>query len=117
MSARRIDRQRLAALLGMVGSDHDGEALNAARLADRMVRQSGATWFQVLELADMSRAHEGPPVGWRGLISECLRKPCELTPWERRFLQSLQAFRRPSERQLDTLREIAARVAISRAAA
>jgi hypothetical protein len=32
------DRERLARLLGMIGSAHDGEALNAARLADRLIR-------------------------------------------------------------------------------
>jgi hypothetical protein len=43
-----INRERLAQLLGMLGSDHDGEVLNAARLAAREVRNAGATWPQLL---------------------------------------------------------------------
>ncbi len=39
---------RLAKLLGMVGSNQDGEALNAARLADNLVRQHGITWHVVM---------------------------------------------------------------------
>ena len=37
----------LARLLGMMGSAHDGEALKAARIADRLVRDAGCTWFDV----------------------------------------------------------------------
>jgi hypothetical protein len=44
------DRDKLARILGMTGSLHDGEALNAARLADRLVREQGITWFDVLHL-------------------------------------------------------------------
>jgi len=36
-----LDRDRLAKLLGMLGADHDGEVVNAARAADRLVRRSG----------------------------------------------------------------------------
>jgi hypothetical protein len=42
------DREHLAKLLGMLGSAHVGERDNAARLADRMVRQAGLTWQAVL---------------------------------------------------------------------
>ena len=39
---------RLVKLLGMVGSERDGEALNAARLADKMVHEAGLTWASVV---------------------------------------------------------------------
>jgi hypothetical protein len=32
----------------MLGSDHDGERANAGRLADRMVRDAGLTWCDVV---------------------------------------------------------------------
>lgn len=48
---------RLSNLLGMIGSDHDGEALNAARLADMLVKKSNVTWQEVLS----SQASEGNP--------------------------------------------------------
>lgn len=43
------DRKRLAQLLGMVGSTQDGEALNAARLAHRMVQRLNLSWADVLD--------------------------------------------------------------------
>lgn len=47
MSAR-LDRKRLAQVLGMMGSSQPGEALNAARVAAKMQRDSGKTWEQLL---------------------------------------------------------------------
>src|SRR3954471_3160878 len=47
---------RLARLLAMMGAAHDGEALNASRLADRLVRESGATWLDVLTLRALTAA-------------------------------------------------------------
>jgi hypothetical protein len=44
-----MDRERLATVLGMMGSAHDGEALNAARLAVRMLKEAKATWPEVLD--------------------------------------------------------------------
>jgi hypothetical protein len=43
-----IDRDRLAKLLGRLGSDYPGERDNAARMATDLVRDSGSTWAQVL---------------------------------------------------------------------
>ena len=43
-----LDTARLAALMGMTDSAHDGEALNAVRMANRLLRQSGHTWADVL---------------------------------------------------------------------
>ena len=44
-----MDRSRLAQVLSMMGSAHDGEALNAARLAVRMIKEAGATWPDLLD--------------------------------------------------------------------
>ncbi len=41
---RPLDWSRLRKLLGMLGSSHDGEALNAARLVDEMLQASGSSW-------------------------------------------------------------------------
>jgi hypothetical protein len=43
-----MDLDRLAKLLGMIGSNADGEALTAARMADKLVRDAGMTWFDVI---------------------------------------------------------------------
>lgn len=42
------DRLRLVRLLGMLGSDHAGERDNAARLAEQIRRENGATWDDLL---------------------------------------------------------------------
>ena len=41
-------RTRIAKLLGMCGSAHDGEVLNAARKADALVREHGLTWPSII---------------------------------------------------------------------
>jgi len=42
------ERERLVALLGMMGSSGDGEALNAARLAQKFVVDRKLTWNDVI---------------------------------------------------------------------
>jgi hypothetical protein len=47
----RLDTQsaeRLAKLLGMLGSNSDGERANAARMADQLVRGLGLTWGDIV---------------------------------------------------------------------
>jgi hypothetical protein len=41
-------RVRLVRLLGMLGSAHDGEVVNAARLAVRLIKGAGLDWHDVL---------------------------------------------------------------------
>lgn len=59
MLSQRLDLKKLAKLLGLLGSRHDGEALAAARKAHAMVTSSGETWASVIgllaraELADV----------------------------------------------------------------
>jgi hypothetical protein len=43
--------KRLAAIAGMLGSEHDGERANAARLASLELKRLGVTWRQVIERA------------------------------------------------------------------
>jgi hypothetical protein len=74
-------RLRLARLLGMIGSDHDGEALNAARMADRLVREKGLTWDDVIAPVVCGPAPIPQPGDaidiirrdWRGVALWCLR--------------------------------------------
>lgn len=42
------DRNRLAALLGKFSSTFDGEILNAARLAEKLVKDADETWESVI---------------------------------------------------------------------
>lgn len=45
---------KLIQLLGMIGSDHDGEVLNAARLARRLVKEHGLSLHEVLGGEDVN---------------------------------------------------------------
>jgi hypothetical protein len=106
------DRERLARLLGMIGSAHDGEALNAARLADRLIRDRELTWFDVVTSAADHRPQRGPkpPQDWRKMASACSRYPHLINRWEHEFLTGLPQFPRLSFKQHDCLRKIAVRL-------
>jgi hypothetical protein len=43
-----LDREQLARVLGMLGSDHDGEVAAAGRQAERLRRQAEMTWHEIL---------------------------------------------------------------------
>jgi hypothetical protein len=43
-----LDRERLAKFLSMTSSGHDGEALAAIRQANRLLRDHGKNWAEVL---------------------------------------------------------------------
>ena len=45
---QHLDLERLARILAMGGSEHDGEALAAMRQADRLISEAGMTWDEVL---------------------------------------------------------------------
>ncbi len=100
-------RAKLVKLLGMLGSDHDGERANAARLADEHRRKSGLTWHDfVLPLPEarprkarkprkrakprsrQSRHHRRQRGATR---RKWLRSPDLATEWERTFAAGLLA--------------------------
>ena len=109
MSLTKIERQRLAKLLGMLGSAHAGERDAAALAAHRLVLQRGLTWLAVVNPAPAE--HKPPGYGvWRQTVSELLQRPGMLRPWERTFLADLPNFRRLSTKQRYILAEIADRV-------
>ena len=44
----QIDTDKLAKILAMLSSEHDGQVLNAARQATRIIREAGKTWADLL---------------------------------------------------------------------
>jgi hypothetical protein len=42
------DRARLIKCLGLLGSAHDDEVANAGRMADRLIKDRGYTWDEML---------------------------------------------------------------------
>ena len=61
MPISSADITRLVRLLGMLGSEHDGEVANAGRLADRLVRELGLTWGEVVQPAIAPPPPPPPP--------------------------------------------------------
>jgi hypothetical protein len=105
----KVDRKKLAKLLGMLGSDHAGERDAAGLAAARLVQQHGITWQAVIEPPAIEKSL--PELGtWRQTVAQCLERPGSLRAWEAGFLRDLPAFRRLSTKQRYCLKEIADRV-------
>ncbi len=107
------DLQRLANVLGLLGSPHAGERDAAALAADRLVRGRGLTWKEILcgSTAPPVRraASSAPPRGWRADLTLAQAHLAQLNGWEREFVLSISANRSSlSPGQQAKLAEIAA---------
>src|SRR5512143_2409017 len=101
---------QLIKLLGMLGSVHDGEALTAARLADRLVRHRlKRTWGEVVQPPPTGASEPKPPRVWHEPVTwqEAARRAAQwpecLTAWEQDFLASVIRRPRLSAKQLAVL--------------
>jgi hypothetical protein len=124
-------RTRLARLLGMMGSQHDG-GRSTRHGWQKLVREQGITWFDVIGTAP-PRASPDPPPPPRRSYDEAqfddldgqddddvlhrfesasdacdfvLRSTPLLTDWERTFVLRLPGFTKLSHKQLDILRRL-----------
>jgi hypothetical protein len=107
---------RLAKLLGMLGSCHDGERANAGAAADRFLRDRGVTWPMVLGLEEApGRKRQEEQKRHRDdageMLDFCLDADQRLfNDWERTFLASIsERHKRLSEKQLAILCKLYAR--------
>ena|SRR5690349_23728372 len=106
---------KLAKVLGMLGSAHDGEVAAAGRRADAMVKGAGLTWGQVIAPAAPQPPHR-PSRRWQRPASAsdtaalCLKWPEVLTDWETDFCRSIVGRRRVSAKQTAVLARIARKV-------
>ena len=82
MTGALLDRERLVKLCGMFGSDHPGERANAAAAADKMIRDAGMRWPEVL-LPALPRPTASAPTGtsFAEAIRFVLDREWVLTPW------------------------------------
>jgi len=90
-----------------MGSAHDGEALAAARQAERLRAEAGLTWGEILlpRLPAPRRQHHVETAA--DAIEFVLDNEQELTAWERDFARSLRRQRSPiSEKQIAVLDQI-----------
>jgi len=107
VSLHQSDLQKLAKLLGMIGSAHDGEVLSAARKAHQLITSKGETWhnaFGVSEMAAPSPVH-------CSIATNLLRHKAHMTDFERRFLIGIMAHAKLSTKQAQTLETIRVKVA------
>lgn len=102
------DRSTLAKVLGMLGSAHDGEVVNAARKAHQLVQERGATWPAVLGL---DAAPPSPEAEHLALARELLGRGKGIcTDWEMRFLRGVLAFKTLTRQQQQSLDGICEKV-------
>jgi hypothetical protein len=117
MTARGLDHARLVKLCGMFGSDHAGERANAAAAADKLIREAGLRWPDVIFPALPSSPRRQHHVETAAdAIEFLLDHEEELTAWERDFARSLRRQRSPiSQKQITILEQL--RKKVGRAAA
>jgi len=111
MSAATLDRDRLAKLLGMMGSAHDGEVVAAARQVERLRADAGLTWPEILvpRLPPPPRRQNVRTVA--DAIDFVLQHEVVLTDWERGFVRDLRRLKYPiSSRQLEVLERLVEKV-------
>jgi hypothetical protein len=109
---------KLAKVLGMLGSDHDGEIAAAGRRANQMIRNAGLTWPQVIGPPAPQQQPCGPPRRrWRRPASPsdaaalCMQWRDEvLTDWEADFCRSIVGRYRISPKQTVVIERIARKV-------
>lgn len=51
-SKRKLVSLKLIKVLGMLGSDFDGERANAAKMATQILKDAGLTWYDVLDVEE-----------------------------------------------------------------
>lgn len=121
MTLQANDITRLSNLLGMTGSAHDGEALNAVRLANALLAKHRLAWNAVIagppdaiaatpEAAPEAEAAATVPP--HHIEAEALLAAAKgmLTTFERNFLIGIFSFSRLSDKQAATLRGIKLKV-------
>jgi hypothetical protein len=116
---------KLVKILGMLGSDYDGEVAAAGRRANAIVKDAGLMWDEVISSsAPIPQQPHRPPRRWRkpGTPSDtaalCMQWRDEvLTDWEADFCRSIVGRHRISTKQAGVLARIVNKVeAFARAA-
>jgi hypothetical protein len=108
------ERIKLARILGMLGSEHDGERASAALAAERLRAKTGQSWSSLLAAESPPRLSHDVPAGdadWRRQIAFCVRHYGLLNSWQRTFLAGVREWRGvPTDKQLRKLTEITGEV-------
>ena len=92
-----VDLRRLARVCGLLGSDHDGEALAAARQAEKLRKKVGLSWDELLVPSPRQRSGDPPSeelTDWRWACHFCLERSRSLTRWELNFVATVARYAR-----------------------
>jgi len=81
-----VDVDRLVKLLGMLGSDYDAERASAALMADRLVRERGLTWNDVITAPPQERP-------WHKMALRCEAHAHLFNTRELSFIRSMTGWR------------------------
>ncbi len=97
-------RNRLAALLGMLGSADDGERVNASLKVDNFLRSVGLTWRDVLALERDRDAHDDPLDDYdqddiADKLNACFEHIDDLKTWDANFVRSVRRYEHLTPRQ------------------
>jgi hypothetical protein len=97
--------EKLARVLGMLGSAHDGERASAAALADKLIRAQGLTWSEII----LSRPERITTI--ESEIDFALANGAGvLSAWEEGFLRGIRGRDCLTQKQLAKLGDIVAKV-------
>ena len=119
MTASTIDRDRLVKLLGLLGSDFDGEIVAAARQAERLRADAGLTWREiVLPALSPPRPQQRAAMSFTEAVRFVLDHEDALTAWESDFGRSIQRQNSPlSPKQISILERLVEKVRRAEASA
>lgn len=105
----------------MFSSDYDGEIVNAARAAERLIKKCGETWESVIvngfahhEQQRSESPKYKPSTGFPAFhqeVKDCLMRENLVTAWEKQFLKDLFGRHHLSEKQRVILDRIKAKIA------
>ena len=102
------------ALAEEASNPHDGERLAALHAAERLLDKHGMKLRDLVRVpGERPKGRDAPHAPWRDTVRRCQERPGGLRPWEGKFLASLAAFPRLSDKQSKILREIASRLGVS----
>jgi hypothetical protein len=96
----------LAKLIPLLGSDKSGEVVATAAAIGRVLETAGRDWHDLAAAVAPTLEDD-----WRATLAYCAKHADRLSDKERDFLRTLTYWRgEPSEKQLDWLEGIAARL-------
>jgi hypothetical protein len=119
MTARALldpaSADRLAKILGLLGSEHCGERDAAAQAAHKLICSFGLTWHDVISPPIVPgppriRSWRSTESDWQKMAAFCHARWHLLSDRDREFVRSMLNWREPSERQKDWLASIYARM-------